>query len=122
MTLNDLWVLLRQDLTQTFRVSGAKGKRTEQRSALRRLLIPIGAILFAVVIIWGIVWVVPRFGWEIIDTLLTENIGLGASLFNVLLLFSFIGSIMVSATTVGNSSRMEYLMTMPLSLRTLFLE
>jgi len=122
VTLNDLWVLLRQDLTQTFRVSGAKGKRTEQRSALRRLLIPIGAILFAVVIIWGIVWVVPRFGWEIIDTLLTENIGLGASLFNVLLLFSFIGSIMVSATTVGNSSRMEYLMTMPLSLRTLFLE
>jgi hypothetical protein len=122
VTLNDLWVLLKQDLTQTFRVSGAKGKRTVQRSVLRRLLLPIGAILLAVVIIWGIIWVVPRVGWEIIDTLLTENIGLGASLFNVLLLFSFIGSIMVSATTVGNSSRMEYLMTMPFSLRTLFLE
>lgn len=122
MTLNDLWVLLKQDLTQTFRVSGAKGKRTEQRSALRRLLLPIAASLFAVVIIFGIVWVVPRFGWDIVDTLLTDNIGLGSSLFNVLLLFSFIGSIMVSSTTVGNSSRMEYLMTMPLSLRTLFLE
>jgi hypothetical protein len=122
VTLNDLWVLLKQDLTQSFRVSGAKGKRTEQRSALRRLLIPIGAVLFAVVVIWGLAWVVPRFGWEILDTLLTENIGTGSTLFNVLLLFSFIGSIMFSATTVGNSSRMEYLMTMPLSLRTLFLE
>lgn len=122
MTFNDLWVLLKQDLTQTFRVSGAKGKRTEQRSALRRLFLPIGAILFAIVIIVGINWVVPRFGWAILDTLLTENIGAGSTLFNVLLLFSFIGSIMVSATTVGNSSRMEYLMTMPISLRTLFLE
>jgi hypothetical protein len=122
VTFNDLWVLLKQDLTQTFRVSGAKGKRTEQRSALRRLFLPIGAILFAIVIIVGINWVVPRFGWAILDTLLTENIGAGSTLFNVLLLFSFIGSIMVSATTVGNSSRMEYLMTMPISLRTLFLE
>ena len=122
MTLNDLWVLLKQDLAQTFRVSGAKGKRTEQRSALRRLFIPIGAITFAILIIGGLNWVVPRFGWEILDTILTDNIGIGSSLFNVLLLFSFIGSIMVSATTVGNSSRMEYLMTMPISLRTLFLE
>lgn len=122
MTLNDLWVLLKQDLTQTFRVSGAKGKRTKQRSALRRLFIPIAAVAFAILIIWGITWVVPRFGWDILDTILTDNIGTGSSLFNVLLLFSFIGSIMVSATTVGNSSRMEYLMTMPLSLRTLFLE
>ncbi|MBY8997530.1 MAG: hypothetical protein KGD60_07350 [Candidatus Thorarchaeota archaeon] len=122
MTLNDLWVLLRQDLAQSFRVSGAKGKRTEQRSTLRRLFLPIGAVLFAVVIILGLAWVVPRIGWEILDTLLTENIGTGSSLFNILLLFSFIGSIMISATTVGNSSRMEYLMTMPLSLRTLFLE
>ena len=122
MTLNDVWVLLKQDLTQSFRVSGAKGKRTEQKSALRRLLLPIGAVLVVVVITLGIVWVVPLIGWEIVDTILTDNIGMGSSLFNVLLLFSFIGSIMVSATTVGNSSRMEYLMTMPLALRTLFLE
>jgi hypothetical protein len=122
VTLNDLLVLLKQDLNQTFRVSGAKGKRTKQRSAFRRLFIPIAAVTFAILIIWGITWVVPRFGWEILDTILTDNIGTGSSLFNVLLLFSFIGSIMVSATTVGNSSRMEYLMTMPLALRTLFLE
>jgi hypothetical protein len=122
VTLSELWVLLRQDLTQSYRVSGAKGKRTEQKSAIRRLFAPIAAIVFGIIIIWGIVWLVPQFGWEIIDTLLTENMGAGSSLFNVLLLFSFIGSIMFSATTVGNSARMEYLMTMPISLRTLFLE
>ena len=122
MTLNDLWVLLRQDLAQSFRVSGAKGKRTEQKSVFRRLLYPIGAVLIALLIISIIVWFVPIIGWSVLDTLLTDNIGAGSSLFNVLLLFSFIGSIMISATTVGNSSRMEYLMTMPISLRTLFLE
>ncbi|MFX1559862.1 MAG: hypothetical protein ACFFBL_04695 [Promethearchaeota archaeon] len=122
MTLSDLWVLLRQDLTQSYRVSGAKGKRTEQKSLLRRLFAPIAAVAFGIIIILGVVWLVPQFGWETLDTLLTENMGAGSSLFNVLLLFSFIGSIMVSATTVGNSSRMEYLMTMPIALRTLFLE
>jgi hypothetical protein len=122
VTLSDLWVLLKQDLTQSYRVSGAKGKRTEQKSAIRRLFAPIAAVAFGILIIWGINWVVPQFGWEILDTLITENIGAGSSLFNILLLFSFIGSIMVSATTVGNASRMEYLMTMPISLRTLFLE
>ncbi|MHA2396804.1 MAG: hypothetical protein ACXAC0_08870, partial [Candidatus Thorarchaeota archaeon] len=122
MTFNDLWVLLKQDLTQSFRVRGAKGKRTEQRNAIRRLILPIAAVSFGIIIILGINWVVPLFGWDILDTLLTDNIGTGSSLFNILLLFSFIGSIMFSATTVGNSSRMEYLMTMPISLRTLFLE
>ncbi len=122
MTLNDLWVLLKQDLTQSYRVSGAKGKRTEQKSVFRRLLAPIAAVVFGVIVVLGIVWLVPRIGWEVLDALLTENIGAGSSLFNVLLLFSFIGSIMFSATTVGNSARMEYLMTMPIALRTLFLE
>jgi hypothetical protein len=122
VTLNDLWVLLRQDLAQSFRVSGAKGKRTEQKSVFRRLLYPIGATLIALLIISIIVWFVPLIGWPLLDTMITENIGAGSSLFNVLLLFSFIGSIMISVTTVGNSSRMEYLMTMPISLRTLFLE
>lgn len=122
MTLNDLLILLKQDLAQSFRISGAKGKRTKQKSALRRLFIPIAAIAFAILIIVGLNWVVPLIGWELLDTILTDNIGTGSTLFNVLLLFSFIGSIMVSATTVGNSSRMEYLMTMPISLRTLFLE
>lgn len=122
MTLNDLWILLKQDLAQSFRISGAKGKRTKQRSAFRRLLIPIAAVSIGIVIIVGINWVVPLIGWEFLDTLLTDNIGMGTSLFNVLLLFSFIGSIMISAATVGNASRMEHLMTMPFPLRTLFLE
>ncbi|MFW9973823.1 MAG: hypothetical protein ACFFDQ_00970 [Candidatus Thorarchaeota archaeon] len=122
MTLNDLWVLLKQDLTQSYRISGAKGKRTKQKNLLRRLFAPIAAVAFGVIVILGIVWLVPQIGWEVLDTLLTENIGAGSSLFNVLLLFSFIGSIMFSATTVGNSARMEYLMTMPIALRTLFLE
>lgn len=122
MTLNDLWVLLKLDLAQSFRISGAKGKRTEQKSTLRRLLIPIAALSFGIVIILGLLWVVPLIGWEFLDSILTDNIGTGASLFNILLLFSFIGSIMFSAATVGNSSRMEHLMTMPFHLRTLFLE
>ncbi len=122
MTLNDLWVLLKQDLTQSYRVSGAKGKRTTQKSVFRRLAAPIAAVAFGIIIIFGLIWVVPIIGWDNLDTILTDNIDSGSSLFNVLLLFSFIGSIMVSATTVGNSSRMEYLMTMPISLRTLFLE
>jgi len=122
VTLNDLWVLLKQDLTQSYRVSGAKGKRTTQKSVFRRLAAPIAAVAFGIIIIFGLIWVVPIIGWDNLDTILTDNIDSGSSLFNVLLLFSFIGSIMVSATTVGNSSRMEYLMTMPISLRTLFLE
>jgi hypothetical protein len=122
VTLSDLWTLLRQDLTQNYRVSGAKGKRTEQKNILRRFLLPIGAVAFAILIIIIILWIVPLIGWDLLDSLLTENLGAGSSLFNLLLLFSFIGSIMVSATTVGNSSKMEYLMTMPISLRTLFLE
>ncbi|MFW9788330.1 MAG: hypothetical protein ACFFE2_07370 [Candidatus Thorarchaeota archaeon] len=122
MTLSELWVLLRQDLTQSYRVSGAKGKRTEQKSMIRRLLGPIVIVSIGILIIVIINWAVPLIGWVALDTLLSENIGAGSSLFNVLLLFSFISSIMFSTTTVGNSSRMEYLMTMPISLRTLFLE
>lgn len=122
MTFNELWVLLKQDLTQSYRVSGAKGKRTEQKNVLRRLFAPIAAVAVGILIILGVNWLVPIIGWETLDTILTDNIGTGSSLFNVLLLFSFIGSIMFSATTVGNSSRMEYLMTLPIPLRTLFLE
>jgi hypothetical protein len=122
VTLSDLWVLLKQDLTQSYRVSGAKGKRTKQKSVFRRLFVPIAAVVIGFVIVWVIVVVVPLVGWDTLGTILSDNIGNGSSLFNVLLLFSFIGSIMVSATTVGNSSKMEYLMTMPISLRTLFLE
>ncbi|MFW9793437.1 MAG: hypothetical protein ACFFEE_03970 [Candidatus Thorarchaeota archaeon] len=122
MTLADLFVLLRLDLTQSFRVSRVKGKRTEQRSLLRRILYPIAVTLIWVVIVIGFYFVTPLFGWTTLSLFLYQSIDTTATLFNFLLLFSFIGSIMISANTVGNSSRMEYLMTMPISLRTLFLE
>ena len=105
-----------------FRVRNVSGKRTEKESFLRRLARPILAITFAIVIIAGIVLVVPRVGWDVVRNLIAADLTLGATLFNFLLLISFIGSIMVSATTVGNSDRMEYLMVMPVRLRTLFLE
>ncbi len=122
MTLSDLIILLRQDLTQSFRVSRVKGKRTEQRSLLRRILYPIGVIVIWVIIILGFYFITPLMGWTSLSVFLYQSIDAAATLFNFLLVFSFIGSIMISATTVGNSSRMEYLMTMPVSLRTLFLE
>lgn len=122
MTLSDLIVLLRQDLAQSFRVTKIKGKRTEKKSLFRRLLYPIAAILIGFIIVWGVIAITPLIGWNTIALLLYQSIDAGATLFNFLLIFSFIGSIMISATTVGNSSRMEYLMTMPISLRTLFLE
>ncbi|MFX1481967.1 MAG: hypothetical protein ACFFCP_02140, partial [Promethearchaeota archaeon] len=122
MTLSDLVILLRQDLAQSLRISRVKGKRTKQRSFIRRILYPLAAVLIGIVIVWGIYSVTQFIGWSTIALLLYLNIGSGASLFNFLFLFSFIGSIMISATTVGNSSRMEYLMTMPIPLRTLFLE
>jgi hypothetical protein len=122
VTLSDLIILLRQDITQSFRISKVKGKRTEQRSLLRRILYPVGVILVWTVIIIGFLWVTPLIGWNFISDFLFLNIGSAATLFNFLMIFSFIGSIMISATTVGNSARMEYLMTMPISLQTLFLE
>lgn len=114
-------ILLRQDLNQSFRLGGT-GRRSEQKSALRRFLGPIIAVAVAVAIILVVVWIVPLFGWNMIAGLILENLAVGSTLFNVIVLFSFVGSIMVSATTVANSKRMEYLMTMPISLRTLFLE
>ncbi len=123
MSFPDLLILLKQDLLQTFRVRRVKGKRTEQKSALRRFLGPIVAVTIGVVIIWALVMFGP-FLWPFIEDVLRSEggLGIGATLFNALMLFALLGSIMISATTVGNSERMEYLMTMPISLRTLFLE
>ncbi|MFW9967425.1 MAG: hypothetical protein ACFFEA_09750 [Candidatus Thorarchaeota archaeon] len=122
MTLADILLLLRQDLNQTFRISGAKGKRTEQKSALKRFLRPVVFVVIAVVIIWAIVTIVPLFGWRFIADIVISDPGLGATIFNLIFIFGFIGSIAVSATTVGNVNRMEYLLTMPIPMRTIFLE
>ncbi|MHA2426267.1 MAG: hypothetical protein ACXAEF_15875 [Candidatus Thorarchaeota archaeon] len=121
MSLEDLLLLLRQDLSQSFRIKGVKGKRSERRNVLRRLIIPIGAFAVGFAIVYFIVSFGP-FLWPFVYSVLASDPGLGATIFNFLMIFAFIGSIMVSATTVANSARMEYLMTMPISLRTLFLE
>ncbi len=122
MTLSELFLLLKYDLGKTYRVSGTKGRRSEKKSAIRRLFLPFAGISFAIIIVLGLVWVIPIIGWENIAPLIADNLTFGASLFNFLLLISFIGSIAISASTVGNSSRMEYMMIMPIRLRTLFLE
>ncbi|MFW9908568.1 MAG: hypothetical protein ACFFEF_08325 [Candidatus Thorarchaeota archaeon] len=121
MSLADLILLLKQDLAQTFRVRSVKGRRSEKKNPLRRLILPIGAVAVGLVIVWAIVALGEGL-WPVVDDVVRNNLGLGATIFNFLMIFSFLGSIMMSATTVANSSRMEYLMTMPISLKTLFAE
>ena len=122
MTLSELLLLMKYDLGKTYRFSGVKGARSEKKSALRRLLLPIAAVAFGAIIVLGLVWVVPLIGWSTLKAIIADNLTSGASLFNFLLLISFVGSIAISVTTVGNSEKMEYLMIMPIRLRTLFLE
>ncbi|MGY5852705.1 MAG: hypothetical protein RTU92_03980 [Candidatus Thorarchaeota archaeon] len=119
--IHDLLVLLRLDLRQTFRLTRARGKRTEGKSTLRRLVPVIGVCLLAIAIILIILFLVPPF-WSEIAVYVTDNPGFGATIFNAILLFGFVGSIMISSATVGNSAKMEYLMVMPLQLRTIFME
>ena len=104
-------MLLKQDLAQSFRARKT-GKRSEQKNIIRRFLVPIGAILVGFIIVWGIV----SFGdalWPFLYVILASEggFGLGATLLNALMLFGFLGSLMISATTVANSARMEYLYT-----------
>jgi hypothetical protein len=122
LSFADLILLLREDLRKTFRLGRVKGKRTEQKSTFRRYIPFIGGLLVSLFIIWIITVVVPIFGWSFLTELVSDNLGIGATIFNAILLFSFIGSIMVSSTTVGNSSKMEYILIMPVSMRTVFLE
>ena len=120
--IEDLLILLRQDLVGTIRIRNVKGKRSEHRSLYRRAIRYIGALAVGVVILFVILFMVNIFGWDYIEPILRENISIGATLFNFLIIISFMGSIAISVATVANSSRMEYMMTMPISLRTLFLE
>ncbi|MHA1770178.1 MAG: hypothetical protein ACTSYL_11220 [Candidatus Thorarchaeota archaeon] len=121
MTLSDIWFLLRLDLTQHGRFS-PPGKRSEKKRnwgvILRVVLFP-GIGLAA-----GLLssFFLSLFDWATISQIIVSGTDFFAMLLNLLLVFSFIGSIMFAATTVGNSSRMEYLLVMPLSARTLFLE
>lgn len=121
MSFSDLLLLLKQDFKQTFRISGAKGKRTEQKSTTRRLF-PVFAVIIGIAIIMAIVFFVISFIWSEIALIIFENPGLGATIFNAILVFTFVGSIMISANTVGNSDRMEYLLILPIPMRIVFLE
>lgn len=120
--IEDLLILLKHDLVGTIRIRNVKGKRSERRSAFRRLFRYVGAAIFAVIVFVGILFMVNLLGWEFFQAAIAANIDFGATIFNFLIIISFMGSIAVSVATVGNSSKMEYLMTMPISLRTLFLE
>jgi hypothetical protein len=114
-------LLLRQDLKPSFRVSSVKGRRSEKRSSFRRLLPVIALVTVAA----GIIYVIALAGpliWTYVEGAVVSDPGLGATIFNAIVLFAFLSSIMVSATTVGNSAKMEYILVMPVSMRTIFLE
>jgi len=120
--LEDLLILIRHDLGGILRVRNVKGKRSKKRSLFRNSLRYIAAITVAVVVLWGIISMVQLLGWSFFQSAIIDGIDFGATLFNFIVIVSFMGSIAVSVSTVANSSRMEYLMCMPVSLRTLFLE
>ena len=122
LLIEDLLILLRHDLMGTIRIRNVKGKRSEQRSFFRRASRYIFGTIFAVVIFFVILFMVNLFGWDFFENGIRANISVGATLFNFIVIMAFMGSIAISVTTVANSSRMEYLMTMPISLRELFLE
>ena len=121
MNLKDLLILLRLDLRQSYRVTSAKGSRSTQKSTLRRMLPIILVVIVAIAIIWFIVAIAPPY-WTDIVSVVQGDPGFGATIFNAILLFGLVGSLMISATTVGNGDKMEYIMVMPLSLTTIFLE
>ena len=104
------------------RIKNVKGKRSERRSFFRRLFRYIAATVFAVIVLIAIIFMTNLLGWDFFETAIRNNISYGATIFNFIVIISFMGSIAISVTTVANSSRMEYLMTMPITLRTIFLE
>ena len=104
------------------RVSNVKGKRSERRSVFRRYLRPIGGAIIVIVILWVILTMTNLFGWDFFRSAIADNIEFGSTIFNFIVIMSFMGSIAISVATVANTSRMEYLMIMPISLKTLFLE
>ncbi|MGV9170701.1 MAG: hypothetical protein ACOC38_12265 [Promethearchaeia archaeon] len=121
MDLSDLLIILRHDIGKALRIRAPEGKRTEKENILKRTWPILLAGGIGAFIIWIIVTLVPPI-WPQISEIASQNLGFAATIFNAVLLFSFIGSIMVSASTVGNSKRMEYLMVFPVQLRTIFLE
>jgi len=122
MSMSDVVYLLKQDLRQSLRFKPARGKRTKRTSPIRRFMPIIIPTAVAAAILYAILAVTPIVGWSVVRDLILNNLGIGAALFNAILVFTFMGSVMVSTTTVGNGPRMEYMMVMPISLRSLFME
>ena len=120
--IEDLLILLKHDLTGTVRIRNVKGQRSERKSAWSRYSRYFIAIAVALIIFLGILFMSDLLGWEFFQAVIIDNIEFGSTIFNFIIIMSFMGSIAISVTTVGNSSRMEYLMTMPITLKTLFLE
>ncbi len=120
--LEDLLILIRHDLGGILRVRNVKGLRSKKRSLFRSSLRYVAAITFAIVVLWGIISMVQLLGWSFFQSAIIDGIDFGATLFNFIVIVPFMGSIAVSVSTVANSSIKEYLMCMPVSLRTLFLE
>ena len=120
--IEDLLLLLKHDLRGSMRISNVKGKRSERRSVFRRYLRPIGGVIIVIVILWVILTMTNLFGWDFFRSAIADNIEFGSTIFNFIVIMSFMGSIAISVATVANTSRMEYLMIMPISLKTLFLE
>ncbi|MCF2136625.1 MAG: hypothetical protein K9W43_05215 [Candidatus Thorarchaeota archaeon] len=120
MTLSEIWFLLRLDLTQHGRIS-PPGKRSKKK---RNWGVVFSIVLFpSIAIVVSVIsfLVLSLFDWATVSQFVVNGTDFFAMLLNVLLVFSFIGSIMFAATTVGNSGRMEYLLVMPLRTRTIFL-
>ncbi len=121
MTLSDLLFLLRLDLKQLFRLRQPRGKRGG-KSRRGSLVIHFIMLLVGVGIGWGVYFIGTAIGWTRLRPLILNNLEFGNFVFNAILLFGFIGSVMYSAMIVANSARMEYVLTMPVATRTIFLE
>ncbi|MFW9844820.1 MAG: hypothetical protein ACFFEV_09610 [Candidatus Thorarchaeota archaeon] len=113
---------MKHDLAGTIRIRNVAGKRSEKRSALRRYFRYFAVGLIVIIILWAILFMTDLIGWEFFRVIISDNIEFGSTIFNFIVIMAFMGSIAISVTTVANSSRMEYLMIMPISLKTLFLE
>ncbi|MBE0527014.1 MAG: hypothetical protein IH631_08735, partial [Candidatus Thorarchaeota archaeon] len=111
--ISDLLILLRHDLVGTVRIRNVKGKRSERRSAFRRFFRYFAGAFFAIIVLWGILFMSDLLGWEFFRAIIADNIAFGSTIFNFIVIMAFMGSIAISVTTVGNSARMEYLMIMP---------
>ncbi|MEM2143164.1 MAG: hypothetical protein QXS20_01680 [Candidatus Thorarchaeota archaeon] len=121
MNFRDIIFLLKIDIRENFRLTGTGGKRSKEPS-YGRLFSVLLPFLVAGTILYITVELGTLFGWPTISQVLRENIAAGSVLFNAVLIFSLVGSIAFSASSVANSRKVEYLLIMPFRIRTIFME